>query len=89
MQKFTRWLTAVIRHFLLLIGGTIAGVIGVWVQQYAKGGVLAWAPFYGLCAFAFVVALFVAWRDENDRAESAEVASKRLCEDCRSAESFL
>jgi hypothetical protein len=55
-----------------MFGGTASGVIGIYVQQYVPGGVLAATPFYGLCAWAFGAALFVAWRDQHDRADAAE-----------------
>lgn len=64
----------VFRHYVLLIGGTIAGVIGLYVQQYVPGGAIPAGWFYVLCAVAFVGALFASWRDEFDRAEAADGA---------------
>lgn len=80
MPELSRWVGAVIRHFLLVGGGTIAGVIRIVVQQYAPNGVLAPSPFYALCALAFLTAIFLAWRDEHRSVVKSEAEKTALLE---------
>ena len=71
MPKLRRWAWAVIRHYWFFLGGTTLGVLGLFVQQYAPNGRLEPWPFYVLCGSGLLAAMFMAWRDEHDRAEQA------------------
>jgi hypothetical protein len=71
ISDFGRWALAVVRHYWFVIGGTTLGVIGLIVQQYLPNGRLEPWPFYALCAVSVIGAIFLAWREEYQRAEES------------------
>jgi|SRR5712671_161739 len=76
------WIKAVIRHWALLLGGSIATVIGWWWTIFGSGPIFppALVLIGGPCTI--LGAFFLAWRDEFHGRETA-VASLRAFEEER------
>jgi hypothetical protein len=85
MRKFPLFVTAVFRHWISAVGGTVATAVGL-IWEAVKGRLptppaippsLLWA---GGIALLFGAA-FQAWRDEHDGHEAVEVALKTVREE--------
>lgn len=70
-KAFCGFLAAILKHWItLLTGGAAIAVVGVWEHQ--TGTSIPWSVYLGMATALFVVACFLAFKDQFTRANSLQ-----------------
>lgn len=63
------WIAAVVRYWFTVFGGAVISV-GISLEEHIRGSSVSWTIILGIMSVSFLIALFLAWRDEHHKLQS-------------------